>query len=42
MVGQQFHMDALREELELYKKKVNYDAIYQEEYHNMKRLGFLT
>lgn len=41
-VSQQFHMDALRKELELYKKKVNYDAICQEEYSNMKRLGLLS
>jgi len=41
MVGQQFHMDVLRAELELYKKKINFDEIYKEEVSNMKRLGFL-
>ncbi len=41
-VGQPFHMDALRRELDFYKKEIDYDRIYQEERNNMKRLGFLS
>ncbi|MDE5586979.1 MAG: hypothetical protein K2I72_01250 [Bacilli bacterium] len=41
-VGQQFHMDALREELELYKKKINYDEVRREEYQNIKKFGIFS
>ena len=36
---QPFHMDALREELERYKKEIHYDELCVEECSNMKRMG---
>lgn len=41
-VGQQFHMDALRKELDLFKDNVCYDAICEEERNNIKRIGLLN
>lgn len=39
MAGQPFHMQAFRDELELYKKDIQYDEILVEERNNMKRMG---
>lgn len=40
-VGQPFHMEALRSELEMYKSEISYDEICEEERNNMKRIGLL-
>lgn len=40
-VGQSFHMEALRRELEMYKSEISYDEICEEERNNMKRIGLL-
>jgi len=42
MVGQQFHMEALKEELERYKKEIHFDELCKEEHENMKRIGLLS
>lgn len=42
VVGQSFHMEALKRELEVYKTEIHYDEICEEEKNKMKRIGLLV
>jgi len=42
VVGQPFHKEALKRELDLYKSEIHYEKIVEEEKNKMKKIGLLA